>query len=283
MLAREMLRCSAWTSFETWSQFSCSCGGSRQELGAWLAMGMGGITRESWPVSPPPIASLPALCYGLAPWRGTAWRMAFCECKRHCWGPKLFSAAWNEVAHPLLWWENGFMAVFWELLETLVLFAGEPECRTVARGMCSRLQVGGCSRDWAEPVVLWSRKVLAFGVKICLPVGGSHLHFLSRAQFLPLSSLGQQTDPMCGISHQACAELCFPFSFPACWANSGTGECVLALRVWGMYLGFHSLIDCRGLHLWLCLLICVHFPVYYCNPNDDHIKTWLLKLFLKRV
>lgn len=56
-----MLCCSMWTIFETWSHFWWRYGGSRQELGACLAMITGRIVQEPCPMSPPAIASLPAL------------------------------------------------------------------------------------------------------------------------------------------------------------------------------------------------------------------------------
>lgn len=46
-----------------------------------------------------------------------------------------------------------------------------------------------------------------------------------------------------------------------------------------MYLLFHCLINCRGPNFWLHLLICM--CVTLCNPKDDNIGMWLLKL--KRV
>lgn len=143
------------------------------------------------------------------------------------------------------------------------------------------LRIGGYSRSWTGFVVFWSGNIFCFWDVNLFTCGRIQpqvsLPCTSPSPFSP----GQQTAPRCGVSHQACAELSFPFSFHACWANSDRRECVLALGVWDMYLVFHCLINCRGPKFWLCLLIHVHVTVYYCNPKDDYIRMWLLKLFLK--
>lgn len=169
------------------------------------------------------------------------------------------------------------MAMFWELLEIRLIFVDEPECRLAARRMCSHLKMGGYSKNQTGFVALWSRSIFCFqdvnlfacGMiqpPLSLPCTNPSTFFLRTAN----------RDPMCGVSHQTCAELCFPFSFHACWANSDTRECVLALGVWGMYLLFHCLINCRGPNFWLCLSVHVHVTVYYCKPRNDHTRTWPL-------
>lgn len=204
-------------------------GWGRQELRAWLAVSMGGIKQDLCPVSPPAVCPSHRCIMG---WHkeGPACCLSSCEPKRHTQHQTCLWL-WDEEASHLLGKGRACWQCFgncWRWSRAL-LWAG---VRDGSKGN-ARLQDQLCRAcGTLERILFGECTSLPLNTSLPLIPGGFNLYFLSHA--FPRTA----NRPVCGAS---CTELCFPFSSHACWANSNTRECVLALGVWGMYLLFHCL------------------------------------------